>query len=126
MAGKKSDNGADTPPKKGRRTYALILDVSSRSATGGKWKTAGTTRFGSVQAKSIATDGATRHANIALGQAALKRAKIAFVKRGVSLRHRKDVPVFFADPREPSVLIRRLGGREERGQIVDGAFVPAE
>lgn len=104
----------------------LTVEAPTDGAGDAKRERSKTMRFGSVQAKVVAQSPATKTANVALGQVALKRAKTGFLKRGVSLRHGKSVPVFFADPREPSILIRRLDGHEERGKIVDGAFVPAE
>jgi hypothetical protein len=116
--------------KKSVTSYPLVVGVSADSAssreTGGKGGRISIMRFGSVAAKTHSPHPDIKGANITAGQDALKRSKKAFIKRGVALRHRKGVPIFFADPKEPSVLIRRLNGQEERGRIVGGAFVPAE
>ena len=85
-----------------------------------------TLQFGSVRAEAVAPHPDVKGANIAAGQEALKRAKTAFVTTGVSLRHRKSVPTYFADAHDPNILIRRLDGREERGRFVDGAFVAGQ
>jgi len=37
---------------------------------------------------------------------------------------RPGVPYFRADPDDPTVMIRDLDGVEERGQLVQGEFVP--
>lgn len=123
---RKVDGSEPRKRKKAVKSYPVIMGVPDGRPSGGKGKRVTTFRFGSVAAKSSAPHPDVKSANIAAGQQALMRAKGAFTKRGVSLRHRKDVPVFFADPNEPSVLIRRLDGKEERGRIVAGAFVPAE
>jgi hypothetical protein len=134
MSGKKSTgagNGASKAPgKKAPRKYAstahaLLLGTREGKASEGKKRPGGKLRFGLVEARAARPHPDVKSANIASGQEALKRAKKAFTNKGVSLRHRKSVPVFFADPKDPSVLIRRLEGREERGRLVNGAFVPA-
>jgi hypothetical protein len=124
MADKKlSGTGQD---RTRRSTYALTLSDPKDMAKKAKRAHSHTFRFGWVEAKTSATDPLVKSANVVLGQEALKRAKNAFTKQGVSLRHGKTVPVYYADPKEPSVLIRKYEGREERGRFVGKAFVPSE
>jgi hypothetical protein len=82
-------------------------------------------RFGSVQMTAISRDANRYKANVASGRAALQRARHAFTEPGIVLHHRKGVPVFVADAQDPSILIRKVDGREERVRLVDGTFVPA-
>ena len=114
---------ASTGKQRGSTKYTILVAPHHGTAGGAKKGRASTLTFGSVQAKTCRANPSVVEANIASGQAALKRAKTAFTKTGVSLRHRKDVPVFSADPHDPTILIRRLDGREERGRFVNGAFV---
>jgi hypothetical protein len=79
-------------------------------------------RFGSVTIKGRAPAAATVKHNIALGQAALKRGLMAFVKPGVKLPRSKGIPKYRADPNDPSILIRELNGRDERGTLAAGEF----
>ena len=125
----KRSSGANRSPKtsKGKQpdgaNYTILLAPHHSTLGGGKKGRASTLTFGSVQAKTYGADPNVFEANVASGQEALKRAKTAFVKTGVSLRHGKKVPTFFVDAHDPTILIRRLEGREERGRFVDGKFV---
>jgi hypothetical protein len=83
-------------------------------------------RFGGVTASNTSPDAATLVINVKSGSEALGRAKYAFTRPGVKLQHRAEIPTFRVDARNPSVLIRELNGRVERGQIVNGTFVAAE
>jgi hypothetical protein len=125
MTTKKSEGTTKRGATRSSRKRTLLLGASG-SVDAKRRGRVGTLKFGSVEAKAPAPHPDIKSANIALGQQALKRAKSAFLKTGVSLRHGKSVPTFFADSHEPSVLIRRVDGREERGRFVGGTFVPAE
>jgi hypothetical protein len=46
----------------------------------------------------------------------------ALVNPGVKLPRGKGVPIYRADPNDPTILIRELNGRDERGTLVDGEF----
>ena len=83
-------------------------------------------RFGGVTASNTSPDAATLVINVRSGSEALGRAKYAFTKPGVKLQHRAEVPTFRVDARNPSVLIREVNGRIDRGRIVNGTFVAAE
>lgn len=108
--------------KRARRYVVTVEDTRGRKAQS---KGAHSTlRFGLVRAKTGKADPQVKSANVALGQESLKRAKGAFTRKGITLRHGKAVPVFRADPQEPSVLIRRLDDREERGRFIGKEFVP--
>ncbi len=62
-------------------------------------------------------------ANIQRGQEALARAAEVFVKGGVSIDRKKDVPYFFA---EGGKIVRVLNEERMLGRIVDGKFVADE
>lgn len=79
-------------------------------------------RFGSVEVKAVAPEPNVIEANIRSGQAALKRARVAFIKPGVSLRLSKNVAKYRADPDQPDVIVREVGGTTERGSFVNGKF----
>ncbi|MEI8121458.1 MAG: hypothetical protein WCI20_05360 [bacterium] len=44
-------------------------------------------------------------------------------KPGVILSLRKSVPIFYADPKDPKYLIRKVAGRRERVRFENGDFV---
>jgi hypothetical protein len=83
-------------------------------------------RFGSVTIRGGAPAAAVVRRNVALGQSALKRGFVAFAKPGVKLPRSKGVPKYRADPNDPTILIRELNGRDERGTLADGKFKIAE
>ena len=83
-------------------------------------------RFGSVTITGGAPAAAIVKRNVALGQSALKRGFVAFARPGVKLPRGKGVPKYRADPNDPTILIRELNGRDERGTLADGKFKIAE
>jgi len=82
-------------------------------------------KFGVVTVYHSVIDAETLAFNIASGREALGRAKDAFTKPGIALKHLTTVPKFRVDARDPKVIIRELDGHVDRGRIVNGAFVPA-
>jgi hypothetical protein len=78
--------------------------------------------FGSVTVKGGGPAPATVKHNIASGRSALKRGLSALIKPGVKLPRGKGIPIYHADPNDPTILIRELNGRDERGTLVDGEF----
>jgi hypothetical protein len=83
-------------------------------------------KFGAVIVSSTAPDPTTVAVNVNAGREALKRATDVLTKPGVTLRLGAHVPRFRADDREPGMLIRELNGSQQRGRIINGAFVPAD
>ncbi len=83
-------------------------------------------RFGSVTIKGPVPDAETVKRNVASGQSALKRALAALSKPGIKLPRNKGVPLYRADPENPTILIRELNGREERGTLADGEFITSK
>lgn len=82
--------------------------------------------FGSVTVRHQVPDDRTVSANILAGQEALMRARDAFIQPGVVLRRYSGVPLFSVDAHDPTILVRDLDGRIDRGSLIDGRFVPSE
>jgi hypothetical protein len=78
--------------------------------------------FGSVTVKGRGPAPATVKRNIASGQSALERSLSALIKPGVKLPRVKNIPMYRADPNDPTILIRELNGRDERGTLTGGEF----
>lgn len=81
-----------------------------------------TVKCGSVTVEVDRPSNAEIKRNILAGQKALLRAKDAFLKPGVRIHAEKDVPLFSVDPANPSILVRKLNGKEDRGVLKNGAF----
>jgi len=54
----------------------------------------------------------------------MKLLAARLARPGIELKVAATVPLYRADPKDPSVLIRRLGKAETRGKLVNGAFRP--
>lgn len=80
-------------------------------------------KFGQVTVQGPKPSRAVVAENVKRGSESLKRAVVAVMRPGVSLRPKKGVPQFSVDANEPGVYRRRLDGRVERGHLVDGDFV---
>lgn len=79
-------------------------------------------RFGSVTVTAPAPSSALVQHNIELSTQALERVAKRLAKPGVTLRAKKDVPLYSLDSDNPDVMIRKLNGKTERGQLIDGSF----
>jgi hypothetical protein len=79
-------------------------------------------RFGAVTISAKKLDAKDVKTNVMAGQAALERVAKKLSRPGVTLRVKKDVPLFFADENQPDILVRRLNGRVERGTFKNGQF----
>ena len=79
-------------------------------------------RFGSVVASATSPKQVELRRNVNTGQAALARATTKIVKAGVSIPARGSVPLYRADPQDPTRLIRELNGKTSTGIFVDGRF----
>ena len=106
------------------RIPAIELEAASPKSAHGR--RARVIQFGSVKVRAPAPDAEELEVNIEAGRLALRRAKKAFMKAGVSLRHGKDIPRYRVDPKRPDILIREMGNQIERGRLVNGSFVIAE
>lgn len=82
--------------------------------------------FGSVTVRAHPIDQKQAQANVASGQLALERLRGQLLTAGVKLSPGKNVPLYHVDPDRPEEIIRRLGGKVERGALVDGEFLVKE
>lgn len=80
------------------------------------------TRFGSVTVTAPAPTKAMVQHNVKVSTHALERVTVRLAKAGVRLHARKDVPLYSLDSDDPDVMIRKLNGKVERGNFVDGVF----
>jgi len=79
-------------------------------------------KFGDVVVVGERPSAAAVKQSVEFSTAALERLGVALAKPGITLRPRKDVPLYSAAGGDPGVLIRRLNGRTERVRFVDGVF----
>jgi hypothetical protein len=87
---------------------------------GGEWHTV---TFGDVTITMQRTSDEEIQRNVEASTAALRRALPAFLKPGIRIYPKKDVPLFWADEDDPTVTIRKLNGKIERGLVdEDGEF----
>jgi hypothetical protein len=81
-----------------------------------------TVTFGAVSVNAVAPKQSEIRRNVTSGQAALARAAPKLVKPGVKVNSLAAVPLFRADPQDPSRLIREVNGKKATGKFVDGKF----
>ncbi len=81
-----------------------------------------TVNFGTVSVKATSPNVGELRRNVNIGQAALARAVPKLVKPGVAFKTVRSIPLFRADPDDPSRLIREMNGRVSTGMIVNGKF----
>ncbi|MEG3162420.1 hypothetical protein U1763_18110 [Sphingomonas sp. LB2R24] len=79
-------------------------------------------KFGDVTVTAPAPSATMVKHNVKRSTEALERLAKRLGKPGVSIRARKNVPLFSLDSDNPDVMIRTMNGRTERGRMVDGAF----
>ena len=82
-----------------------------------------TVSFGSVAVQVIPPTESERQANIAAGQAALRRGLQALLKPGIELARKKGVPYYFGIDDRPGWMVQELDGKKTTGRFVDGEFV---
>lgn len=81
-----------------------------------------TVNFGAVSVKATAPKLAEFRRNVTSGQVALARAVPKIVKAGVAFKTARSVPLFRADPQDPTRLIREMNGKISTGTFVNGKF----
>lgn len=81
-----------------------------------------TVRFGAVSVNAVSPKVGEMRRNVSSGQAALARAVPKLVKPGVTVKSLAAVPLFRADPQDPSRLIREINGKVVTGRFVNGKF----
>ncbi len=72
--------------------------------------------------KSAAPGEAQDSSVAAFSQAIRERARKKLAKPGVTIRPKKNVPLFHVDDVHAGTFIRKLNGRVERGILEDGVF----
>jgi len=85
-----------------------------------------TVSFGSVTVQVIPPTESKRQANIAAGQAALRRGLHALLKPGIKLARKRGVPYYFGIDDRPGWMVQELDGKKTTGRFVDGEFVAEE
>jgi hypothetical protein len=78
--------------------------------------------FGDVVITARRPSEAEIQRNAALSSAALARALPKLLRPGVRIYPKKGVPLYSADPEHPSVIIRKLNGKVQRGIVENGQF----
>jgi hypothetical protein len=81
-----------------------------------------TINFGAVRVKAASPEVGELRRNVTIGQAAMARAVPKLVKPGVTFSTEVSIPLFRADPQNPSRLIREVNGRVSTGTFVNGKF----
>ncbi|MBY0467581.1 MAG: hypothetical protein K2Q07_01235 [Burkholderiaceae bacterium] len=81
-----------------------------------------TVTFGTVSVNAVSPKVGEIRRNVTIGQAALARAVPRLVKPGVAVKTAGSVPLFRADPQDPSRLIREVNGKAVTGKFVNGKF----
>jgi hypothetical protein len=81
-----------------------------------------TVRFGAVSVNAVSPGDDELRRNVSSGQAALARALPKLVRPGVTVKSLAGVPLFRADPQDPSRLIREVNGKIATGRFVNGKF----
>jgi hypothetical protein len=79
-------------------------------------------KFGDVTVTAPAPSATLVKRNVQISTQALDRLATRLGKPGVTLRKRKDVPLYSLDSDDPDVMIRTLNDKTERGHMVDGVF----
>lgn len=81
-----------------------------------------TVTFGAVSVNAVSPKVGEMRRNVTTGQQALARAVTKLVKPGVAVKTANSIPLFRADPQDPSRLIREVNGKVATGRFVNGKF----
>ena len=81
-----------------------------------------TVNFGGVSVNATSPKVGELRRNITIGQAALARVAPKLAKPGVAFKTVGSIPLFRADPQDPSRLIREVNGKLSTGKFVNGKF----
>ncbi len=108
-----------SPPAKHNRDTAAGKIVVNATKLGSEFSTV---TFGAVSVNAASPKVREMRRNVISGQAALARAAPKLGKSGVAIRSPAAVPLFRADPQDPSRLIREFNGKTATGKFVNGKF----
>jgi hypothetical protein len=107
-----------TPAQHKRATAAGEIVVNT-ATLGSEFSTV---TFGAVSVNAVTPKVRELRRNVTSGQAALARAAPKLGKPGVAVKSLAAVPLFRADPQDPSRLIREINGKTATGKFVNGKF----
>jgi hypothetical protein len=102
------------------------MDLRARPKTSKSPKSQRTVKFGAVRIKAEEADPVRVARNVRASVEAFDRAIGAMAKPGVKIAFEKGVPRYKADPDDPTLIVRTLNGKVERGHMRAGKFVAAE
>lgn len=85
-------------------------------------KVRGKVTFGNVTIAGSRPSADVVQKNVDLSTDALQRITVKLVKPGVTLPKKKGVPRFSVDENDPSIIIRVLDGKTDRGRLINGVF----
>ncbi len=111
--------------KSGALHSSAPLAAKKRAKRRTKSKT-GVVVFGSAKIRVEFPGAAEIARNVKLGQTAFVHVKDRLLGPGVRLRKMKGVPLYYADPEQPTLIVQKLDGKITRGVIRDGKFVTIE
>lgn len=83
-----------------------------------------TVKFGPVTLTGDRVSVKEAQEKVTQGQKALAKGAYALTKPGIRLSPAKDVPLFYADPKDPKRIVRVLNGKSEVGRFVGSIFKP--
>lgn len=99
------------PPARAKTQIVARADTKGKGS--GSWHTV---TFGDVTVTGPRPSDEEIHHNVQASTEALRRALPAFLRPGVRIYPKKDVPLFWADEGNlPEGVIRKLNGKIERG-----------
>ncbi len=80
--------------------------------------------FGNITIRAPRISEEERLARVQESCEAMARGAKGLLKRGVRIKRQKGVPLYYAAPNEPDVLIQELNGKKTRGHFVGTRFIP--
>jgi len=110
----------------GRKRVGTNAEDPEKSASSGrdlkKASSSTKVKFGTVVVHVRSLDKTQVLSNVEYSTKALERSKSKLMKSGVTIRKRKDVPLYYMDESDSGKFIRKLNGRVERGVLENGVF----
>lgn len=99
------------------RKTGVSVNLSASSS-----KPRGKVTFGNVTIAGVRPSAEIVRENVERSTTALQRVTRKLTTPGVTLSKKKGVPRFSVDEDDPSIFIRVLNGKTDRGRIVNGEF----
>jgi len=101
---------------------ALAIPIPARKAAPVKSARTIDIKVGAVTVRVAKPSKDEVRRNVNAGQAALDRVQTKLAQPGITLKLAANVPLYHADPKNPDLLIRKLGKSTSSGRFVDGKF----